>query len=78
MLKLKELGVQASEESMKNEFERVKSSKIPNLLSVRVVEENFFVWEALVTFETWPYINRAFKILFEFPGELFSKRHLNK
>jgi hypothetical protein len=76
LLKLKELGLQASEEFMKNEFERVKASKIPNLLSLRVVEENFFVWEALVTFETWPYINRAFKILFEFPGELGFKKGL--
>ena len=61
---------------MKQEFDRVNNSQIKNLLSLRVVEENFFVWELLVTFDTWPYINRAFKILFEFPGRYFDKSFL--
>lgn len=71
--KFKELGIQASDKFMKNEFERVKNLTIPNLISVRLLEENYFVWEALVTFDTWPYVNRAFKMRFEFPGEIKNK-----
>jgi len=59
-----------SEDFLKNDFERVKNTEIKNLKSIRVVDENFYVWEALITFDTWPYINRGFKIQFEFPGKI--------